>query len=108
MSGTYKFKITFLPITEFNYDEQLSRYKEAINYGIGKSYYLAALGIPQYDVEGLDFIEDEVLNIDELLTPLRSSSTMSGESEEGRPEMDETDLGDSGASTRDNDTNANR
>lgn len=109
MGGTIKFKISFLRTTIFNAEEMIKHYKEAMNYGIGKSYYMAALDIPQYDIDGLTYLENEILNIDEILTPLRTASTQSASSgDPGRPAMDETELGEDGESTRDNDTNANR
>ena len=108
MGGTNRFKISFLRTTIFNLDETIKRYKEALNYGIGKSYYMAALDIPQYDVEGLGVIENDILNLDEMLKPLKTSSTMSsGEAgESGRPEQ--SDVEDSGETTRENDSNDNR
>ena len=109
MGGSVKFKISFLRTTVFNIDEVVKRYKEAMNYGIGKSHYMAALDIPQYDIEGLTYLENEVLGIDKMLVPLKTASTQSsGGSDAGRPQEDETDLEESGTSTRDNDTNANR
>lgn len=109
MGGSIKFKVTFLKTTVFNLEDMISKYKESLNYGIGKLYYMAALNIPQYDIEGLTFIENDVLQIDELLKPLKTSSTQSADdNKSGRPPEDETDLDESGESTRDNDTNANR
>ena len=111
MGGSVKFKISFLRTTIFNIEDMIKHYKEGLNYGIGKSYYMAALDIPQYDIEGLTYLENEILHVDEILTPLKTSSTQSsneGEGEAGRPQVDETDLDAEGESTRDNDTNANR
>ena len=110
MSGTIKFKISFLRTTVFNLEEMIKHYKEAMNYGIGKSYYMAALDIPQYDIEGMTYLENEVLHVDEILTTLKTSSTQSSAdtNDTGRPPADDTDLSNEGESTRDNDTNANR
>ena len=107
LSGTNRFKITFLRTTVYNVDEVAKRYKEALNYGIGLPYYMAAIDIPQYDIEGLAAIQNDVLDIANLITPLRTSSTMSGdEGERGRPVQD--DVEETGESTRDNDSNDNR
>ena len=109
MGGTVKFKITFLRTTVFNIEDKIKQYKEAMNYGIGESHYMAALGIPQFDIDGIKFIENEILKLNEILKPLKTASTQSsGDSDSGRPLADETDLEESGESTRDNDTNANR
>lgn len=107
-STTTKFKITILPVTVFNREEYVKSYKEAASFGIGKSYYAAALGIPQSDVLGLNYLEKETGTFEEL-TPLKSSYTSSNKNEEeetGRPLQE--DLTESGQATRDTDANANR
>lgn len=106
-SGTTKFKITMLPITVFNKEEYLKYYKEAASFGVGKSHYAAALGIPQCDIAGLNYIEKELVPFDEL-KPLKSSYTSKGEDEAGRPTSADGELTESGEKTRDNDTNANK
>lgn len=106
-SGNIKFKITFLPVTIFNKDEERKAYKEAASFGLGKSYYAASMGIPQTDIAGLSFLEDEILGFSEL-TPMQSSYNASAEESTGRPKSEEEDLSKEGESTRDNDTNANR
>jgi hypothetical protein len=113
LSGTTKFKITFLPTTIFNRDECLAKYKEAASFGIGKSYYAACLGIPQSDMNGLVYIEGkEILGFDTLFSPLANTYNTKATKEEdgvaGRPLSDDDDLTESGTATRDNDTNANR
>jgi len=108
LSGKHKFKISFLPITIFNIDEWTKLYKEAASFGIGKSYYMAAIGVPQYDIAGLNHIENAVLNLAESLVPLKNSYNSGGDAEAGRPESAATDLGDAGEVTRANDTNSNR
>lgn len=108
--GTNKFKITFLRNTVFNNDDMIDVYKQAVNFGIGKSHYMAALGIPQYDIDGLTFIENQVIGIDDKLTILKTSSTQSSsdDSTPGRTSVDDTELSESGENTRENDTNANK
>lgn len=110
IGGAARFKISFLPITIFNRDEMVKMYKEGLNYGIGKSHYMAALGIPQYDIAGLAFLENDVLGVNEMLRPMKTASTQTADDSAsgGRPSVDDEDLDESGASTRDNDSNANR
>lgn len=104
-SGSVKFKITILPVSVFNREEYLKTYKEAAAFGIGKSYYAAALGIPQCDVSALDYLEKEVMHFDQL-SPLKSSYTTSSDnSGAGRPQSGDGDISDSGEKTRDNGTN---
>lgn len=105
-SGTTRFKISMPPITVFNRGEFLKYYKESASFGIGKSYYAAALGLSQQDVAGLAYLEKNLIPFDDL-EPLKSSYTESA-GDAGRPEMDATELSDGGMEARDNDTNANR
>lgn len=106
IGGVFKFKIMILPVTVFNKEEYLKYYKEAVSFGLGKSYYAATLGIPQFDIDGLEYMEENLLPFKEL-TPLKSSYNTSSE-DIGRPEEDETEMDTSGQQTRDDDTNANR
>lgn len=106
-SGSTKFKISILPITVFNKEEYLKYYKEAAAFGIAKSLYAAALGVSQADVEGLIYLENQVIPFDKAV-PLKSSYTTSSSDEVGRPASSDSDLGEAGEATRDNDTNANR
>ena len=114
VAGTTKFKISFLPITVFNSEEVIQQYKGAIRYGLGKSYYAASLSIPMYDISGLAYIENQVMNIDKLLTPMQTAATIDEDTEGdvddqgGRPLVDETDLSEEGEATRESDANANR
>jgi len=109
-SGTNKFKITLLPITIYNRNEFIEMYKGAVAFGLAKSHYAAALGITQADVEGLSYLENDVIQIDELLKPMVNSHNASSDelSRQGRPESSDDELSDSGEQTRDNDSNSNR
>lgn len=106
-SGNIKFKINLLPITVFNRSEYLKTYKEAASFGLGKALYAAALGIPQFDISGLSYIENNFIHFDDL-TPLKNSFTTSGENEAGRPKKEDGELTPAGEQTRNDDTNANR
>lgn len=95
------FKVTFLPISLYNQDEMVKLYKDAATYGLAKSYYASAIGIPQYDVAGLDYIERRLALMDEL-TPLKSSHTQSSDSDEGgRPPIEDGNESDETGRTRD-------
>lgn len=100
MSGAQKFKITFLPTTIYNIGEMVDYYKNASTLGIPvKSAYASVLGVNTTDVIGMDYIERNILGMDEL-SPLSSSYNTSSD-EGGRPTMDEEDLSESGTATRD-------
>lgn len=107
MSGTVKFQLRFLPTTIYNQEDMIKLYKEGSTYGLAKSFYAAALGINQVDIIGLDYVEDEIINIDNILNPLKSTHTMSSD-ERGRPEKSDTDLTESGEQTKEDGENDNR
>lgn len=109
ITGTVKFKISILPITIFNKDEYVKNYKESSAFGIGKSYYAAALGIPQVDLIGLNYIEKNVLKFEEL-TPMKSSfnSSEDNKSAAGRPPSADEDLDAAGEATKASGANENR
>ena len=109
-SGTQKFKITILPITIYNRDEYVKMYKESVPFGIGKSYYMASLGIPQSDIAGLSYLENDAINIDDKLKPLVNSHNASSDelNGNGRPNSDDDEISDEGINTRDNNTNDDR
>lgn len=100
LTGTAKFKIHFLDISCFNREDKIEEYRSAMNYGIGKLEFLAALDIRQHDILGEDYIADEILDIDNLFTPMKTASTRSAE-EAGRPRSSDTDLSDEGERSRD-------
>lgn len=109
MTGTQKFKIAFLPVSIFNRDDMISKYKEALNFGIAKIPYLVSLGISQHDILNISYIENDVLNINTAFTPMKTASTQSSsDGSAGRPLMDDIDLTEDGASTRASDSNDNR
>jgi hypothetical protein len=109
-SGTNKFKITILPITIYNRNDFIEMYKGSVAFGLGKSHYAAALGIPQTDVDGLNYLETDVIQIDKILKPMVNSHNASSDEmqSQGRPTVDDDELSDSGENTRNNDTNSNR
>lgn len=108
--GTVKFKLCFLPVTIFNKEEMIDHYKSAMNFGFGKLQYAACIGMPQYDIAGQAYIENEILHIDDLFEPMKTASTQSSDSvsekEAGRPVED--DVTEEGDATRDSDANENR
>lgn len=109
-SGTNKFKVSILPITIYNRNDFIEMYKASVAFGLGKSHYAAALGIPQTDVDGLNYLETDVIQIDKILKPMVNSHNASSDEiqSQGRPSVDDDELSSSGESTRNNDTNSNR
>lgn len=111
MPGTVKFKIQFLPITVYNYADKVKMYREAASLGIpgSKAAYAAAIEMHQTDLSGYQFIESSLLGCADW-EPLNSSFTKSAPSDKqsGRPQKDDSDLGDAGEKTRESDSDANK
>jgi hypothetical protein len=107
MSGTQKFKITFLGSTIFNQKDMISLYKEAATLGIpgSKSAYASLLGVVPGDIQAMNMMEMDVLDMGNL-TPLQTSYTTPGEA--GAPKKDATDLTDSGDATRESGSNESK
>lgn len=111
LSGKIKFKIHFLEVSQFNREDKIGEYRNAMNYGIGKLEYLALMGIHQFDILGENYIEQDLLGLDDLYTPMKTASTQSADSADnsgGRPRLDDSKISDEGEETRDNDEDANR
>ncbi len=97
--GKY-FKMTFLDVSPFNRKEQSDAYMKAFSYGAPTiSYYCAANGISQDELDCLMFLEDDVLKLKDRFRPPANSAQQSAASEEGeagRPKADLEDLSDAG------------
>ena len=106
--GKY-FKVTFLDVSIFNRKEYGEAMLKAATYGLPTlSYYAASQGLAQDDLDGMNFLEDEVLGLKDRLRPLQSSSTLStadseSDGEVGRPKSDIGDLTDAGAQSQERD-----
>lgn len=103
------FKVTFLDCSPFNRKELQDHYLKACQYGIPMiSYFAAASGLNQSELDGMSYLENEVLGLHDMFRPLQSSSTMSSSEsnassdEGGAPEKDIGDLSDSREANREN------
>lgn len=104
------FKVTFLDVSPYNRKEVGDAYLKAATYGMPMvSYYCASQGLSQAELDGMNFLENDVLGIKDLFIPLQSSATQSGKSdggssepldEGGRPESEIGDLTEAGEATR--------
>ena len=115
ISGTIKFKVDILPITNFNQDERAAMYETAASYGLPtKSMYAAATGIELNDISALAYLENEVLDYPGNFIPLSTSYTQSGDDptadEGGRPtnESKGEDLTEAGEQTQNDEENEKR
>jgi len=99
-----KFKVQFIDITRFNQNDYIKNLKEAATLGLPvKLKYNSAIGQSPSSAIHMEFLENSVLGISEKWIPLQSSHTTSGDG--GRPTVDEGKLSESGAKTKENDSN---
>ena len=65
------------------------------------SHYSATVGLGQAELDSMNFLETEVLGLQEVFMPLRSSTQMTKEdSQAGAPQKDIGELTDSGEQSR--------
>lgn len=100
------FKVTFLDCSPVNRKEMGDQYLKAAQYGLPTiMMYAATQGLGQSEFDSMNFLENDVLNLKQLLIPLQSSSTLSAGSNSdsddgGRPMKDDGELTDSGEQSR--------
>lgn len=102
VSGS-KFIFNFLDISPFNKDSFISTQRDLATIGVPNKLTLcAANGMNPLETFSAAYFENDVMNIIDSFVPLNTSFTQSSaESEPGRPQMDESELSDSGMQTRD-------
>ena len=93
--GGTSFNLVLLPITRYN---QETYYKNAINaaqYGYSFLVPAIALGFTQREFINLKKLENNYLGLKDIMTPLQSANTQSGDKgEAGREPKNETELAD--------------
>lgn len=84
------FTVNFLNVSEYNRKEIGDAYLKAASYGMPTiSAYAASQGIGQAELDSMSFLEGEVLGLQSLFKPLRSSTQMSSEELESNAPTDE-------------------
>lgn len=101
------FKVNFLDCSPYNRKELGDAYLKAASYGLPTiSMYAASQGLGQAELDGMSFLESDVMGLQEMFRPLRSSAQMSttesnGATDEGgAPQKDIGELTDSGEQDR--------
>ncbi|MDR1674186.1 MAG: hypothetical protein LBR54_01905, partial [Oscillospiraceae bacterium] len=99
-SKNFRFKLHFLPITVYNREKVVDRCLKMCQAGLPyKTKLGAALGMSPCELQGADYLENSVLNLGSRWRVLGSSFTQkSGEG--GRPPVNDEDLSERGAQTR--------
>lgn len=96
MSGQYKFNIKIHDVTVFNQKDKADQYQKAAASSLPVvSEYAASLGISPLELYNKAKLENEILGIHEMFTPLQTSHTQSnkeGENEVGRKSLDDNEI----------------
>ena len=91
-SGVIKFKCLFLDITKYNQKEFYENCLKGSQASLPmKTMSCVSMGISQSDMTGLNFLETEILEIQDKFIPLQSSHTQSAD-DGGRPSNSDKDL----------------
>ena len=103
-SFSKNFKLMFLDISRYNQKEKAEEFYKACTVGAPAiSLYCASIGIGQNEMNGLSFLESDILNLRDKFVPLKTSHTQSGDG--GRPEKDADELTDEGEATKEGEKN---
>ena len=111
LSGTQKFQITILDISEFHRQQFHDIMLKDAQYGVPvKSAIAASLGLNPPNMSAMLYMENEIMKLHDNMIPLQSSYTQSSDSEGGRPTAEENgeEISDSNENTREHDSNASR
>lgn len=94
-NGNITFKYQFLPVSVHNEDDYVTSAFKLAQSGYSLLYPSIALGVSQRDIVNLKNLENDVLNLDEILIPPKSSYTQSASNNEGgSPTKDTEDKAD--------------
>lgn len=110
LSGSIKFRIHFIKCTVFSRDDVAEELKTAATLGVpgSKLAYASVLGMQQSVVEGLAFLENDVMQITDHWMPLKSSYTQTADDQGGRSRVKDGSESESTDRGRDNDSDANK
>lgn len=103
------FRVNFLDVSPYNRKEAGEAYLKAASFGLPTiSMYAASQGLGQAELDGMSFLEGQVLGLQDLFRPIQSSTQMSSTDLEkegatddgGAPQKTEGELSDSGEQSR--------
>ena len=97
-------------LTIFNIDSEFDKYLKASQYGYqgARTMVEATMKLTQNQVQGLGFIENELLEKPKNMFPVTSSYTMTGDGSGAPAETNDANVSDSSQQTRNNSSNENR
>lgn len=89
-SSELEARFQFLPVTMYGEAERVKIYRENASFGIGKLDAIVAAGIRQSDIQRRHALE-QFLDLDNILTPLKSSHTTPGTEDDSEVAVEETE-----------------
>ena len=95
-------KVKFFEVSSYTKDAFKESLQKDLNYGFVSSLAINSLnGFSELDTLALNYLEKDVLNLNERFVPLQTASTQSGNNEGGAPEKSDTEISDEGSETKD-------
>lgn len=99
-------KVKFFEVSAYTKDAFKESLQKDLNYGFVSSLAINSLnGFSELDTLALNYLEKDVLNLNEKFVPLATAATQS--SEGGAPEKSSTSISDEGSETKDQGKNEN-
>ena len=91
-------KVKFFEVSAYTKDAFKESLQKDLNYGFVSTLAINSLnGFSELDTLALNFLEKDVLKLNEKFIPLQTASTQSGNSEGGAPEKSDTQISDEGS-----------
>lgn len=101
-------KVKFFEVSAYTKDAFKESLQKDLNYGFVSALAINSLnGFSELDTLALNFLERDILKLNEKFVPYQTASTQSGSNENGAPEKSDTSISDEGDETRDKDKNDN-
>lgn len=95
-------KVKFFEVSSYTKDAFKESLQKDLNYGFVSVLAINSLnGFSELDTLALNFLENDVLKLNEKFIPLKTASTQSGQNEGGAPEKSDTEISDAGSETKD-------